>query len=187
MGCYHTLDVVATVKPEYLEFYEKDYLCYFLPEIYDLNETDSEAWYRDLEALPKRYRDLVQIWIDLKIKNYFQKYRLNDSKLSIQIEKKVIRHEGDLWEDLETFIKEILVPTTTTIEYCKIRSDDYGCREKEYTDLELRGGRLDLHTLVKSVEHIMIDGNITESHIIYKRGIPEIQQRDLDRFFQLDS
>lgn len=134
--------------------------------------------------LSKAYRDLVDIWISLDIGRHFSEYWMKeDATLRLEITKKVTRHDGDLWQDMLAFVKGIMVPVTTEITYCKLSSDDYGDVTREYTDLELRGGRLDLHSLVRSVEHVWEEGAIAETRVRYKRGIPANQQRDLDRLY----
>ncbi len=139
----------------------------------------------DFLKMPKLYRDLIETWIDLNINDHFHEYELKpDNIFTCRIEKKVIRHDGDLWEDLLAFVKDILVPISGEIISCEISSDDFGDRRQTYTDLELRGGRLDLRSIIKSVKHIHdSDGNISETRVIYKRSIPEQQRLDLDRCY----
>lgn len=140
----------------------------------------------DFLKMPKLYRDLIETWIRLNIYGHFYEYELKpDNTFTCHIEKKVINHTGDLWEDLLSFVKELLVPISSEIISCEISSDDFGDRRQTYTDLELRGGRLDLRSIIKSVKHINdSDGNISETRIIYKRSIPEQQQLDLDRCYR---
>ena len=85
---------------------------------------------------------------------------------------------------MEMFLKDVIVPTTAVIYSCEIESDDYGDMKWVYTDLELRGGSLHLQEIVRSVEHVWIEGAIAETRVVYKRGIPKHQRQDLDRLFQ---
>ncbi len=166
MGWYQYLDLTCVVHPDYVEFYKKDCLCTYNGEN------------------PKSYRDLVDIWTSLDIGNFFKKYDISGSTLVLSLGKKVTRHEGSLWEDYKAFLDDIIVPTTTEIISCKLWDDEYECYESVYTDMELRGQHLHLPQLVKSFHHTWIDGRIAETHIVYKRGIPAIQQIDLERLLR---
>jgi hypothetical protein len=192
MGWYYHLEVQCNVHPDFLTFYRKDFLRKFdtIHAIFSKDhecteecESDCKFFYEeDYRNLPKSYKDLLECWIPLDIASFYG-YELSGSQLTIHLSKKVHRHEGDLWAAYETFLHDILVPTTTEITSCKISSDDYGCRERIYTDLELRGKRLDLPQLIRSVHHVWEEGCISETRVVYKRGIPASQQLDLDRLY----
>ena len=198
MGWHYTLELRCEVLPEYCDFFAKDYLRTFCDykELYkdvptdfscecDKSETDCICY--TVEAynkLNKSYKDLVDIWLKLDIGHCFYKYDISGSRFKCKISKKVNRHTGDLWKDLEEFVKDIIVPTTSAISFCELSSDDYGDQRREYTDLELRGGRLQLRDMVRSLQHTWIDGAIAETRIVYKRSIPANQQVDLERAFR---
>lgn len=198
MGWHYTLDVVAEVLPEFRDFFAKEYLRTFsehgdlhkdVPEGFSCecgkSDTDCDCYTVDAyNALQKSYKDLVDIWLTLDVGHHFYEYDLSGSKFTCKISKKVNRHAGDLWKDLEEFVKDILVPATSVIHFCKLSSDDYGDQEREYTDLELRGGRLALRDIVRSLQHVWVDGAIAETRVVYKRSIPGNQQIDLERAFK---
>lgn len=195
MGWHFILEVNCVLRPEFVDFFKKDYIEMFAEyeDIYTKEPipckcTDSALCFcQNVSAytqLSKAYRDLVDIWISLGIGRYISLYWVKeDSRLRLEITKKVTRHRGDLWEDLLAFVKDILVPATTEITGCKLSSDDYGDTTREYTDLELRGGRLDLTSLVRCVEHVWEEGTIAETRVRYKRSIPANQQHDLERLY----
>jgi hypothetical protein len=137
----------------------------------------------EYKNLSTSYKDILQSWIPLDIANFY-KYDLSGSMLILHLAKKVNRHEGDLWTDYETFLHDVIVPTTTNILSCKISEDDFGCRERIYTDMELRGQRLNLQQLIRSIHHVVKDGYIQETRVVYKRGIPVSQEIDLDRLYK---
>jgi hypothetical protein len=198
MGWYYTLECTCVVLPEYLDFFTKDYM----REISNTGDTYSDQNPEEIvcnhesadgscfcyntavyAGLSKAYRDLIDIWISLDIGPRFYEYDISGNRFRCKISKKVNRHTGNLWSDLENVVKDILVPTSSEILSCKISSDDYGDHERVYTDLELRGGRLYLASLVRSVQHTWVDGTIAETRVIYKRGIPPYQQVDLERCY----
>lgn len=135
-------------------------------------------------SLPKFYRDLIEIWIKLDI-NRFHIYKLkDDNTFTCLIQKRCNRHEGDLRDDMEAFVKDILVPITSEISSCTITVDDYDIRT-HYTDLELRGGgRLNLREIIKSITHIYDGDDIVETRVVYKRSIKSLQKIDLDRCYE---
>jgi hypothetical protein len=187
------------VLPEYLDFFTKNYM----RDIGEMKDTYRDSRIEEISCsheatdpscvcyntpeyaqLSKAYRDLIDIWVSLDIAHHFYEYDISANRFQCTIRKKVNRHPGDLWTSLEEFVKDILVPTSSEILFCKISSDDYGDREREYTDLELRGGRLYLSDIVRSLHHIWIDGTIAETRVIYKRGVPKSQQMDLERCYR---
>jgi hypothetical protein len=204
MGWYYTLELRCEVLPEYCDFFTKDYMRTFsehkdlykdIPEDFscecdtcvggDGDATDCICYTIDAyNKLNKSYKDLVDIWLKLDLGHHFYKYDVSGNRFTCKISKKVNRHTGDLWKDLEEFVKDIIVPTTSVISFCEISSDDYGDHKREYTDLELRGGRLQLRDMVRSLHHTWIDGAIAETRVVYKRSVPSNQQVDLERAYQ---
>ena len=156
---------------------------------------DSETSYEKQERLErettyaqvsKAYRDLIDIWNALEIGHHFQKYELENNQWSFKLCNKVTWHNGDLRQDYEAFLKDILVPITSEISYCEIKSDDCGDVRYQYTDTELRRIPFNLRDQIKSVEHTYNEGRteILESRVIYKRSIKPIQFLDLDRAYK---
>jgi hypothetical protein len=199
MGWYHDLEVRCTVHPDFLDFYRNKYIMTIeqLNQDYEAHDKDCKIECEDtnckyledpvIRDLPKSYKDLIRCWVDLDIGHHFQEFDLSGAigtTLSLHLSKKVTRHEGDLWSDYETFLHDVIVPTTTEITYCKISEDDYGNRTQLYTDLELRGCKLNLQQLIRSVHHVWQDGVIAETRVVYKRGIPGNQQLDLERLYE---
>lgn len=133
-------------------------------------------------SLPKFYRDLIEIWIKLNINNFYT-YELDDNNtFTCMIQKRCNRHRGDLREDMHTFVKDILVPITSVITSCTITVDDYDSTTN-YTDLELRGGHMNLRDIIKSIKHIYDGEDIVETRVVYKRSIKPLQKIDLDRCY----
>lgn len=136
--------------------------------------------------LTKPYKDLVDIWNTLEIGHHFQDYTLEGGIWKIRICKKVIWHNGDLREDYESFLRDILVPITSEISYCEIESDDFGDVRYYYTDSELRNISFNLRDQIKIVEHTYNEDHteILESRIVYKRSIKTLQFLDLERAYK---
>ena len=178
MGWYYTLDVTCKILPEHVDFISKKYIYNFTID------SDEDEDVPPISSLKKIYREILDMWRPLHL-NYFREYEIgSDNIFTCQISKKVNTYRGDLWEDLLTFVKEILVPLSSEITYCRIMSDDFGDRTQLYTDLELRGGRLVLQPLIKTLKHIYDeDGDIVETRITYKRSIKKSQGLDLDRAY----
>jgi hypothetical protein len=201
MGWHYDLKVRCTIRPEFRDFFEKEYIRrykkygdelrpYSEIERMDTCTCDTRNdigcpcfFVEEYGTLSKSYRDLLECWMSLRIDPLFYGYALKDDTFELHISKKVNHHHGNLRTDMEQFVKDVLVPTTSFIHLCEIKSDDYGDSKWIYTDLELRGGSLYLHQIVRSVQHVWIEGEIAESRVIYKRGIPKHQQLDLDRLF----
>ncbi len=188
MGWHCDLELTCVLRPEFIEFFQGEYLRKghsYLDMGHDnlpsCIESVNNAFQEEYASLPKAYRDAIDIWLSLQIGSYFYKYDLSGARFEFRISKKCTRHEGNLWDDYETFVKEVIVPASSEILFCKISEDDYGNRRQEYTDLELRGGRLILRDIVRSVEHVWEEGAIAETRVVYRRGIPANQQKDLER------
>jgi hypothetical protein len=191
MGWHYDLNVKCVIHPDFVDFYRNEYLmkfktyCSILSD-HTCNEncenTCHAAYIEEYRDLPRSYKDLIQCWLPLDIASFYG-YTLEESTFTLHISKKVNKHEGNLWNDYETFLHDILVPTTTEITFCTISEDDYGCTERMYTDLELRGQHLNLQQLVRSLHHIWEDGVIVETRVVYKRGLPANQKLDLERLY----
>lgn len=208
MGWHYILNLECRILPQNLDFIQKEYLQNFNEsfDIYDehyeghnIEENEEHQarlnWQQSKKeiaqnknsqtyvTLNKFYRDLIDIWCGLCINNFY-KYELKENGIFVcEIRKKVNRHHGDLWQDYLTFVKDIIVPISSEITECVISSDDFGDRTQEYTDLELRGGRLELNKLIKHIEHKWEGGDIIETRIVYKRSIKKAQEIDLNRCF----
>ena len=218
MGWHYILKLKCTILPEYLDFIEKRYLDTlfnpYLDEDYVMKphrnyhsdderaEEDKkmyEEWVKEeedeqnerektYEGLSKFYKDLIDIWVHLRIGTHFYKYELSGNQFECEISKKVNWHNGPsgcLRQDYETFLKDVIIPLTSRINYCEIESDDYGDMRWYYTDAELRGVTFRLENKIKRVEHVYnSDGTeIIESRIIYKHSIPQHQFIDLNRCY----
>jgi hypothetical protein len=180
MGWHYTLTFTCTVHPDYLDFIRRGLLQRFADSI---GETDEDiAVY---EGLSKSYRDLVDIWNSLGIGRRFREYLLEGNVLTCQISKKVTSHCGDLRADMESFMRDIIVPLSTEISSCHIDSDDYGEMCHEYSDAELRNIQFCLQDKIKSVEHVYSEdgAEIIETRVVYKHSIKPIQFLDLNRAY----
>jgi hypothetical protein len=175
MGWHFILDFRCKLLPEYVDFIKNK--CFTV-----------EPFGETYDSLPRTYRELIDIWSTLDLDDYNDCGDLKEDNgtfiYSCQISKKVNRHMGDLWQDYETLMKQIIVPMSSVVFDCTIESDDYGDRVVHYTDGELRGWRFDVPSLIKRVEHEWADGRVVASRIVYKRSIPQEHVADLDRFFR---
>jgi hypothetical protein len=148
------------------------------------NEKEDQEREAEYNTLSKFYKDLIDIWNRLCIGTHFYEYDLKDNIFTCKISKKVNKHSGDLREDYETFLEDIIVPITSEITSCDIESDDYGDMRWYYTDSQLRNIHFNLKDKIKDVIHTYDDdGGITETRIIYKHTIKPIQLIDLNRSF----
>jgi hypothetical protein len=136
------------------------------------------------QTLSKSHKDLIDLWRGLRLGNHFVQYERDGDLFSCQIEKHMQTHPGTLHEDYELFVKDILIPISSEILECRITSDD----DKDegdawiFTDLELRGGFFHLKDHIKRVEHVYNEDRteILETHVMYKRSIPQRLFLDLD-------
>jgi hypothetical protein len=211
MGWHYILTFKCKILPEFATFIEERHLEKFFDENDDIHyvskpyrkyslddELNKEisAWEqekadewaaaeKEYETLSKNYRDLIDIWRNLKIGVHFYEYDFSGGIFSCQISKKVNWHEGYLREDYEAFLKDIIVPISSEITNCTIESDDYGDCVWEYTDLELRNITFRLQDKIKNVVHTYdSDGNISETRVIYKMSIKAAHIIDLDRCYK---
>lgn len=210
MGWYYILNLECQILPQFQDFFSKNYLrdfnkSFHMYDDYFIDDGSEEAeehkkrleWQQSekemsenenketRKTLTKFYRDLLDIWSTLDI-NRFYHYELKENgQFVCHIQKKVNTHHGDLWQDYLTFVKDIIVPLTSEITHCEISSDDFGDRTDYYTDLQLRGGSLELKRLIKSIEHKWEDGEIVETRVVYKRSIKKSQEIDLNRCYAL--
>ena len=208
MGWHYILRFKCTILPEYRDFIEMCYLSELfdpdLDEDYLDDERSVEEWIKEeeeeekkeedknrkriYEGLSKFYKDLIDIWLKLKIGVHFYKYELSGCEFKCEISKKVNWHHGPsgcLREDYETFLKDIIIPITSCISSCDIESDDFGDFTWYYTDAELRGIPFRLENKIKRIEHTYNSDRteIIESRIIYKHSIHQHQFRDLSRSY----
>jgi hypothetical protein len=178
----YILHVTCKVNKEFIEFLERDYFRTFSFENFRwLDDEHSQL----LENMPKRFQDLINIWLGLDICNRFQEYSFINDEFNCSICKKVTSHDGDLMNDYMSFLKDIIVPLSDKITYCKIESDDYGDHVSYYSDSELRGIYFRLCDKVKKVIHTYNEDNteIIESRVIYKHSIKDHQLIDLNRVY----
>jgi hypothetical protein len=139
----------------------------------------------EYKVLPKFYKDLIDIWCKLCIGNHFYKYDFKEEVFYCQISKKVNWHDGDLRDDYETFLKDIIVPISSEITFCEIESDDYGDMKWYYSDSQLRNIYFRLEDKIKGAEHVYSeDGSeIVETRVIYKHSIKPLHYLDLNRVY----
>jgi hypothetical protein len=187
MGWYCFLCLKCRIRPEYLEFVEKEYFETFGKEheIYDdeLDNNDGDKLYK---TLPKHYKNIIDIWTKLDLNGWMSQSRTEDGLYKYHIEKKVNRHKDgyhDLNTDMETFLKDIIVQMTSEIYECSISDDDYMNNKVIYTDADLRNIPFRLVDKIKSVQHVYNEDRteILETRIVYKHSVPKIQFIDLKR------
>lgn len=176
MGWHFILDFSCRLLPEYVEFVKENYF-------------EVEPYSDKYDSLPRPYREFIDIWSCLDLDGYLQNATLNEEKggaiiYSSSMCKKVTSHLGDLWEDYEIFMKQIIVPMSSVVLSCTIESDDYGDRTVAYTDGQLRGWKFNVGELIKKVEHEWEDGRVVASRVVYKRSVPPEHVADLARFYR---
>lgn len=214
MGWHYILTFKCKVLPEFIPFIDKRYFnsqfdeendthYIYRPEwmnSYDLTEEEEklkEEYIQEKEEqrklreeeynnLPKSYRDLIDIWINLGIGSHFYEYELNGDVFFCRISKKVNWHSGFLRDDYEKFLKDIIVHITSEIIECNIESDDYGDTIWHYSDSELRNISFRLQDKIKNVEHIYNEdmSEILETRVIYKHSIKKKDFIDLNRQYE---
>ncbi len=213
MGWHYILNFTCKVLPEYIPFIQNKYLetLYDTDRDYHYQMTPSYSYYEVEEAdrlreesrqqrikeeeerekayelLPKNFKDLIDIWVGLDIGVHFYEYTLKGDEFTCEISKKVNWHKGDLQNDYLEFLKDIIVPISNEITYCKIESDDYGDMKWYYTDSQLRNVRFNLQDKIRGVQHIYNDDNteIYETRVYYKHSIKKSQLLDLNREYGL--
>jgi hypothetical protein len=189
MGWYYTLNFTCKVLPEYYDFIQNYYI-FNRNQCYKCIDTQPEPTCKcnnvmNYHTLSKSYRDLIDIWMKLKIGNCFREYDFdrNSGIFKCISAKKVIRHGGNLWDDYMLFMKDIIVPITSHISYCNLSSDDFGDISVNYTDNELRDKYFKLNNHIKSIEHKWENGDIIETRVIYKRSLKNELLLDLNRAY----
>ncbi len=202
MGWHYILRFSCKVKPEYIDFVHGRYmyeLCdprddpLYLPDgdaerayVVEDAEADEETRRVAYEAMPKAWRDLLDIWFRTGIGQHFQTYDFDETTgvFMCEISKKVSWHRGDLREAYLEFLKDVVVHISDVILDCEIESDDYGDVRWRYTDSELRNVYFRLADKIKSVVHTYDDnGAIIESRVVYKHSVLPHQHLDLDRAY----
>ena len=171
VGWSYILELECKVHPQFLDFVQGNYL-----RQSNLND-DS------ILLCQKEYKVLLDIWKSLKIGNYFTEYTLTDNIFRCRIEKGVIEHKDDLWETFKVFLKYIIVHISSEITSALISSNDYGNRQRYYTDMELRGQCLILSDITQNIEHTWLNDEIIETRVIYNRPISRLHALDLTRLY----
>lgn len=177
MGWYLILNCSCTILPEFVPFIEKGYL-----QISG-NMWEKEDKQIEYEALPKSYRDIIDIWKELELWCSINSYNnKGDLICEFEITKKVNSYSGDLRGAYLVFLKDIIIHITSEISQCSIY-DDSSDITRSYTDSELRGKRFCLENSIKSIEHTYNEDmtEIIETRVVYKRSIKKIHFIDLNR------
>ncbi len=214
MGWHYILTFKCKILPEYKDFIENRYLDTLFDEKNDPEYMYKPRWIDNYELTEKEekekeeyerkkveekykrekeynnqskfYRDLIDIWNDLKIGSHFYEYELEDDIFTCKISKKVNWHSGcRLQDDYEKFLKDIIVPITSEIIECQIESDDYGDMIWYYSDSELRNIYFKLEDRIKNIEHTYNDdmSEILETRVVYKHSIKKKYFLDLQRAY----
>lgn len=177
MGWYLILKCTCTILPKFIPFIEKGYL-----QISG-NMWEKEDKQKEYEALPKSYRDIIDVWKELCLWCSVNSYNNKDELVcEFEMEKKVTTYKGDLEDAYFTFIDDIILPISSEISQCSIY-DDSSDITRVYTDSELRNTLFSLGDKVKTIEHTYNEDRteIIETRVIYKHNIKKIQFIDLNR------
>jgi hypothetical protein len=188
MGLEYTLRFHCKILPEYIDFIQKKYLeLYKKYEKYEAEDEDEDEDedIQEYKSLPKTYRDLIDICIDLKVPGYVSCHELHKNILIFSSYKNQHRHEGDLQTDYRKFMEDVIVPISSEITFCEVECEDFYKLRQVYTDTELRGIPFNLQNKIKRIEHIYdeSDSEIIETRVIYKHSIKPIQHIDLNRAY----
>jgi hypothetical protein len=185
MGWHYILSFRAKILPEFIPFVKKEWLMHTVPYGDSDAEFADEDLEKEVELLTKTEKDLIEIWKCLGIGRRFYKYSLEGDILECEISKKVTHHRGELRDDYESFLNDIIVPISSEIYNCRIESDDMGCGVWHYSDSELRNIGFHLPDKIKSIEHeYSNDGSeIYATRITYKHSIKKLQFLDLNRSY----
>lgn len=209
MGLEYTLYFHCKILPEYVDFIQKEYLKLY--DNYKLEEEDYESTEeeqeeqednrikkeqererqekvkREYDALPKSYRDLIDICNNLRIPGYISIYDFDPitSKFLCSSYKNEHYYDGDLRSAYRSFLQDVIVPISSEISSCEIRCEDFYRIAEVYTDTELRGVPFDLKSKIKRIEHVYdeSESEIIETRVIYKHSIKRLQRIDLDRVY----
>lgn len=142
---------------------------------------------REYNALPKSYRDLIDICNNLRVPGYISIYSFDPTtrKFLCSSYKNQHYYDGDLRTAYRSFLQDVIVPITSEISSCEIRCEDFYKMTDVYTDTELRGVPFDLKSKIKRIEHIYDESGseIIETRVIYKHSIKRLQRIDLDRVY----
>ena len=182
MGWHYILTFKCEILPEYIPFIRAKYFQQFTDEGC-FGEEDIVARDTAYTTVSKAYRDLIDIWQELDIGSHFQEYDLEGSTFTCRISKKVSWQSGCLREAYEKFMKDIIVPMTSEISECSIKSDDFGDAQWLYSDSDLRRVSFNLCDKIKFIEHKYNEDKteILETRVVYKHSIKTKQYLDLDR------
>lgn len=138
MGYHIILHLTATIKPEYIDFLNRDFFFDDHPTYYVNDSDDEDDVIRYKEGFPPHYRELADRWIELGIGHGFYEFTVNDDCFEMTLSKKPYRHMGNLESAYRRFIKEIIVPISTHVSRCIIEHDDYDIPSTYYTDSQIR-------------------------------------------------
>jgi hypothetical protein len=206
MGLEYTLYFHCKILPEYVDFIQKEYLKlydnYKLEDLeeeeeYDVQEDDKykreqqrerqEKVKKEYNALPKSYRDLIDICNNLRIPGYISMYSFDPTTNNFLCSSYKNQHyyDGDLRSAYRSFLQDVIVPISSEISSCEIRCEDFYKMTDVYTDTELRGVPFNLQSKIKRIEHIYDENEseIIETRVIYKHSIKRLQRIDLDRAY----
>ena len=187
MDWHCTLTFKCRLLPEFIDFIQNEYLETLFDANYLEESEKKEAMDKEYNCLPATYKVLIDIWRELNIGINFYAYNLKDNEFFCQISKKIICHKGDLHDDYEKFMKEIIVFISSEILFCRIQTDDFGNIIWDYSDDELRNRPLRLRDKVKIIKHIYSEDNnaIIETRIVYKQLIKKEKESELNRIFDV--
>jgi hypothetical protein len=110
MGYNIILTCTCTIKPEFINFINRDYFCLDYP----------------IENIPEEFHTLVNHWRHVGLEN-FRQFDLSDNEFTFEICKKVTTYPGNLERAYTYILKYVIVPITSYISDCLIEHDDYSC------------------------------------------------------------
>ena len=93
--------------------------------------------YKIARVAPESFRGLLKSWRSYDFGGFYD-FSVDGTEWKFRIEKKPYNHKGNLQDDYESLIYEILPVMTTQIDKCTIEHDDYDIKPTHFTDDKLR-------------------------------------------------
>lgn len=110
MGYNIILTCTCTIKPDFINFINRDYFSLDYP----------------IENIPEEYHALVNHWRCVDLES-FRQFDLSGNEFTFEICKKVSTYNGNLERAYTYILKYVIVPISSYISDCVIEHDDYSC------------------------------------------------------------
>lgn len=180
MGIIIDFDCKFRVKPRFKE--------YIIEKIYEKTIVDDYDF--EIGNVPFQYRSLLRARQDLSLKEmgtWVLDNTTNIAQVFMHVNYKDFEYCPQ--DELEEFVREIIVPISSKIFHCEIYiPNDFGGSDKTITfeDYELRGcTKFSLGKMIESIKHNLNDNSdIISSTIIYKKPLHIDYTDDIEEHFR---